>query len=187
MKRLCLLSALVCLGGCESFTTGPNAPWGSIGGVQFVPSDAFFLQSVQPNADFNYVLIVANQVGYCTMLQQNLNAYPSNITFATFTISNPIGTGPVNPPPGTYPITAAYGAASSAQATYGSVSATCVASPVLTGTTGNVVMNGVAVDGSAIAGTVDVGFGSSGTLSGNFNAGLCDTSNSTEGASVCLQ
>ncbi len=187
MKCLWVVPALGCLVGCQSLTTSPNAPWGPISGVQFVPSDAFFLESVQTNGDYNYVLIVADQPGYCSLLQQNLNAYPSNITFATFTISNPIGSGSVNPPPGSYPITAAIGANSSAQATYASVSATCVVSPTLSGTSGSVVMSGVAEDGSAISGTVDVEFGSSGTLNGNFAAGLCDTSNATEGASVCLQ
>ena len=38
-----------------------------------------------------------------------------------------------------------------------------------------------------MSGNVDVGFGSAGTLSGTFSAALCDTSNSTQGASQCYQ
>jgi hypothetical protein len=187
MKGWLAAAALVCLFGCESVTTGTNAPWGPIDGVNFVPADAFFLESVQPNGDYNLVLIVADRTGYCPILQQNLSGYPSNITYALFTFSNPIGSGAVNPPPGTYPITASYGSAPSAQASYGTVSASCVASEPLAGTSGSVVMSRLASDVSSMTGSVDVGFGSAGTLSGNFAALLCDTSAADAGPSQCYQ
>ncbi len=187
MKGLFAAAALVCLFGCESFTTHPNAPWGPINGVNFVPADAFFLESVQANGDYNFVLIVADRTGYCPILQQNLAGYPANITYATFTFSNAIGGGPVDPPPGTYPITAAYGPTPSAQASYGTVSANCVASQPLAGTTGSVVMSGLAADVSSMRGSANVGFGSAGTLSGDFAAPLCDTSKSVQGNSQCYQ
>ena len=111
----------MCLFGCQSLTTGTNTPWGPINGVNFVPADAFFVESVQLNGDYSLVLIVADRTGYCPILQQNLSGYPSNITIANFTFSNPIGTGSVDPGPGTYPVTASYGNASSAQVAYQTV------------------------------------------------------------------
>ena len=186
MKGLLAAAALVCLFGCESVTTGTNSPWGPINGVPFVPADGFFVESSQPNGDYDFVLVVADRTGYCGILQQNSFGYPSNLTYATFTLSNPVGTGSVNPPTGTYPVTANPGATLSAQAAYGTVSS-CTVSPVLTGTSGSVVMSGLAPDVSSVSGTVNVGFGAAGTLSGNFAAPLCDISGADAGPSQCYQ
>ncbi len=178
--------ALVCLLGCESVTMGPAPQWGTINGVPFAPEDVFFLPSAQANGDYDFVLIAADRLGYCSILQQNLAGYPANLTYATVTLSNSIGTGSVNPAPGIYPVTDAYGANASAQVSYGTVT-NCVVSPVLTADAGAVVMTFLADDLSGMAGTFDAGFGTAGTLSGTFNAPVCDTSNAVQGASQCYQ
>jgi len=187
MKGLLTAVTLVSLFGCSSFTTGPNAPWGPINGVDFIPADAFFLESVQPsNGDYNFVLIVADQPGYCPILQQNLAGFPPNITFATFTFSNPRGSGSVDPRPGIYPVTAAIGPNPSSQVSYGSVSA-CVPAPLLAGTTGNVVMQTLSPNVTNMTGSVSVGFGDAGTLSGSYSAPWCNTFNAVAGPSRCFQ
>jgi len=186
MKGVCAAVALVCLVGCSSFTTGPNAPWGPINGVNFVPADAFFLESVQTNGDYNFVLIVADRTGYCPILQQNLAGFPSNITYAFFTFSNARGTGPHDPLPGTYPITDRIGPTPTAQASYGTVS-NCVPSPTLAGTTGSVVMWSLDPNVTAMTGSVNVGFAAdAGTLIGDFAAPLCNTANAAAGPSRCF-
>ena len=186
MKGMLAGIALVCLFGCESVTTEPATPWGPINGVSFVPNDAFFLASVQDNGDYNFVLIAADQVGYCPILQQNLAGYPSNLTYAIFVISNPIGSGAVNPAPGPYPVTDAYGPTASSQVTYGST-ANCVVGPTLTADAGSLVMTGLAGDLSGMNGTVAVSFGTAGSLTGSFAAPLCDTSNAVQGQAQCFQ
>lgn len=178
--------ALVCLLGCESVTMGPPPQWGSINGAPFAPADTFFVTSLQANGDYTLVLIAADRVGYCSILQENLAGYPANLTYASVTFSNPIGSGSVSPGPGSYPVTDAYGPDASAQVTSGTVS-NCAISVVLTADAGTVVMTGLANDLSAMQGSLDVGFGTAGTLSGNFNASLCDTSQAVQGASQCYQ
>ncbi len=188
MKVLCAVAAVACLLGCESTTYGPIAPWGTVGGLTLVPNDAFFLASVATNGDYNFTLVVADQPGYCSILQQNLAGYPANITYAIFIFSNPVGTGQLNPGPGPYPISAAAGASSSAQATFGSVTNCTVSPDNPAATAGSVVMSSLSPDATEMTGNVnDVVFGSEGSLSGTFDAPLCDTGNSVQGASQCFQ
>jgi hypothetical protein len=188
MKVLLAVASMVSLLGCSSTTVGPGASWGTVAGIPFAPADGFFLLSADATTgDYNFVLIAASRVGYCAVLQQNFAGYPANIDYAIFTFSNPVGTGQVNPGPGTYPITDAAGAASSAQATFGSVSSSCVTSPAVAGTSGSLVMSTLAVDLTQMTGSLNVGFGTSGSLVGSFVAPLCDTSNSIQGPSTCYQ
>jgi len=186
MKGFFTAVTLVCVFGCSSFTTGPNAPWGPINGVDFVPSDAFFLESIQTNGDYNFVLIVADQPGYCPILQQNLAGFPPNITFATFTFSNPRGSGSVDPRPGIYPVTAAIGPNPSSQVSYQTVSA-CVPSQPLAGTTGAVVMQTLNFNVTNMTGSANVGFDDAGTLSGSYSAPWCNTFNAVAGPSRCFR
>jgi len=192
MRRLFAIAVTLFALGCESTTTGPTAPWGNIADIAFAPVDMFFVPTAATNGDYNFVLVVADQVGFCNILQQNINGYPTNINAAYFTFSNPVGTGPINPSPGLYPVTDAPDAGLTAQAAFQSISG-CTAGPTLGGTSGTVIMQDLAVDLSQMDGTVqNVQFAPSapvdgGTLSGVFSAYVCDTSQSTSGPSTCYQ
>jgi hypothetical protein len=48
-------------------------------------------------------------------------------------------------------------------------------------------MQDIAVDLSQMDGSLNVVFGTSGTLVGSFTAPICDTSNSFEGPAQCFQ
>jgi hypothetical protein len=182
--RLLLLVATLCVLGCSS-TTVNATPWGTVGGIPFAPVDGFFLASQAPNGDFNFIVFAVDQFGYCGALARNTNSYLANMNVATFTYSNPVGTGQLDPVVGSYPVTLAPGPASSAQVAFQSFNK-CVVSPQTPGTSGNVVLNGIAIDGSQIAGSVNVGF-TSGSMTGTYSAPFCDLSRSVNGPSVCLQ
>ena len=183
--KLLLAIATVCVLGCSS-TTMTASPWGNVGGIPFAPVDGFFLASAAPNGDYNFIVFAVDRIGYCSVLQQNTNAYLANMNVATFTYSSPVGTGQFDPALGTYPVTSAPGSANSAQVAFQSFN-NCTVSQPLPGTTGSVVLSAVAVDLSQIVGSVNVGFGGSGSLVGNYNAPLCDLSNSFNGPTACVQ
>jgi hypothetical protein len=120
--------ALACFLGCSS-TTVNVTPWGTVGGVDFVPLDGFFLLSTEPNGDYNIVLVADDQPGWCGILQENVNGLLSNMNYVTLTYANPVGSGAVNPGPGAYPVTLAPDAGSmTSQASFASVSANCTTS-----------------------------------------------------------
>ncbi len=169
--------------GCGS---GSAPSWGSVGGFPLVPAESFFVPGQQANGDSTLVLTVANQMGYCSILQQNPDGYPANLTFATFTFSNPLGAGQVNPGPGTYPVSAAPGAAPSAQADFAGV-LNCAQLPLDAATGGSVVMGTLNGAVTQMTGSLDVQFGAEGSLSGSFEASLCDTSNAPQGESQCYR
>ena len=109
--RLLLAIATACVLGCSS-TTVTATPWGTVNGISFAPVDGFFLASAATNGDYNFIVFAVDQFNYCTVLQQNANAYLANMNVATFTYSNPVGTGQFDPALGTYPVTAAPGTSS---------------------------------------------------------------------------
>lgn len=184
MKPL-LAVAAVCLLSCSS-TTVNATPWGTVDGIPFAPVDGFFVPSQASNGDYNFIVIAVDKLGYCSVLQTNGNAYLANMNVATFTYSNPVGTGQVDPALGTYPVTAQPGSSSSAQAAFQTFSACNVSQP-LAATTGSVPLTAVAVDLSQIQGSVNVGFPDGGALVGNFLAPICDLSQSFNGPSSCIQ
>jgi hypothetical protein len=183
--RLLLPIVVACLLGCSS-TTVTASPWGSVNGISFAPVDGFFLASIAQNGDYNFIVFAVDRLGYCGLLQQNVNAYFANMNVATFTYSNPVGTGNFDPALGTYPVTAAPGPSNSAQVDFQSFN-NCNVSALTAGTTGSVVLSAVAVDLTQIAGSVGVGFADAGTLTGNFNAGLCDLLLAPNGPATCIQ
>lgn len=183
MKTL-LAAAALCLLSCSS-TTVNATPWGTVAGIPFAPVDAFFVPGVS-NGDYNFVVIAVDQLGYCSVLQNNVNGYLANMNYATFTYSNYVDAGTVDPTPGTYPVTAAPGPSASAQASFGSIS-NCNIGPTLAGTSGNAVLTAVALDDSQINGSVNVGFADAGSLAGQFLAPLCDLSQSFNGSSACFK
>jgi hypothetical protein len=182
--RLLLAIATACVLGCSS-TTITATPWGTVNGIAFAPVDSFFLASAATNGDYNFIVFAVDQVNYCNVLQQNANAYLANMNVATFTYSNPVGTGQFDPALGTYPVTAAPGTSTSAQVAFQSFNQCNVSQPTA-GTSGSVVLSGVAVDLSQISGSANVGFGGAGSLAGNFNPPLCDLSNSFNGPAACV-
>jgi hypothetical protein len=180
-------AALVLFLGCSS-TTVTYPSWGTVAGVNFVPVDGFFLLSTEPNGDYNIVLVADDQPGWCGVLQENVNGMLANMNYVTLTYANPVGTGPVNPGPGIYPVTASPDAGSvTSQVSFATSSSSCAMSNVLAGTAGAVDMQDIAVDLSQLDGALDVVFGTSGSLSGTFTAPICDTSNSFEGPVQCYQ
>jgi hypothetical protein len=181
--RLLLLVSAVCVLGCSS-TTVTASPWGSVGGIPFAPVDGFFLESAAPNGDYNLIVFAVDQFNYCGALANNSNSFLANMNVATFTYSNPVGTGPLEPVVGSYPVTLVPGPASSAQVAFQSFN-NCVVSPQTPGTSGTVVLSGLGIDGIQLAGSVNVGF-TSGSLSGTFSAPFCDLSQSVNGPSTCL-
>jgi hypothetical protein len=183
--RLLLAIASLCVLGCSS-TTVTASPWGNVGGIPFAPVDSFFLASAAPNGDWNFIFFAVDQFNYCLVLQQNTNAYLANMNVATFTYSNPVGTGQFDPALGTYPVTSVPGTASSAQVAFQSFNHCTVSQPTA-GTTGSTVLSAVAADLSQIVGSVNVGFGGSSSLIGNYNAPLCDLTNSFNGPAACVQ
>jgi hypothetical protein len=183
--RLLLAIASVCVLGCSS-TTVTATPWGTVGNISFAPVDGFFLASAATNGDYNFIVFAVDRIGYCSVLQQNTNAYLANMNVATFTYSNPVGTGQFDPALGTYPVTLAPGAASTAQVAFQSFNACSVSQPT-PGTTGSVVLSAVAVDLSQIVGSANVGFASSGSLVGTYSPPLCDLSFSFNGPTACVQ
>ncbi len=174
-----------CLLGCSSSTVTVS-PWGTVNGISFAPVDGFFLASIAQNGDYNFIVFAVDRLGYCPLLQQNVNAYFANMNVATFTYSNPVGTGQFDPALGTYPVTAAPGPSSSAQVAFQSFN-NCNVSQPTAATTGSVVLSAVAVDLTQIAGSVNVGFGTAGALTGSFNAGLCDLILAPNGPASCIQ
>jgi len=186
MRVFFAVASLVCLLGCTSTTVGPGVNWGTVAGISFTPVDGFFILGTDSTSgDYNFIVIAADQPGYCNVLLQNTAGYLANINYAIFTYSNPVGTGAFDPLPGGYPVTAAPGPSASAQVTFGSTS-NCTTTTT-DGTDGSVVLQGVAVDYSQLLGSLDVGFGTSGSLAGSFTAPLCDISNSPQGPSTCFQ
>jgi hypothetical protein len=188
-----LLAAGVMLGfgflSCTSNTTvTPGPPWGTLDGGIFAPVDGFLVASTESNGDYNLVVIVADQLGYCTVLQENVNGLLANMNYVTLVYANPVGSGAVNPGPGIYPVTLAPDAGgSTAQASFASSSASCVTSQVFVGTTGTVTMQDIAFDLSQMDGALDVGFGDAGTLSGSFSVPFCDLSLSFNGPNQCFE
>jgi hypothetical protein len=183
---LVLVSSLSLL-ACSSTTIGPGASWGTVAGINFVPVDGFYLLSTDSTTgDYNFTVIAVDTPGYCTALLANTAAFLANMNYATLIYSNPVGTGQLDPPPGIYPVTAAPGPNATAQASFASV-ANCVPNNPVVGTAGTVGLQGVAVDYSQLLGSLNVTFGTSGGLIGNFTAPLCDISNSPQGPSTCVQ
>jgi hypothetical protein len=183
--RLLLAIATACVLGCSS-TTVTATPWGTVNGISFAPVDGFFLASAASNGDYNFIVFAVDRYNYCQVLQSNTNAYLANMNVATFTYSNPVGTGQFDPALGTYPITAAPGTSSSAQAAFQSFNACNVSQPTA-GTTGSAILSGVAVDLSQISGSMNVVFGTAGALAGKYIAPLCDLSQSFNGPTACVQ
>jgi len=183
--RLLLAIATASVLACSS-TTVTVTPWGTVNGIPFAPVDGFFLASAASNGDWNFIVFAVDQFNYCQVLQSNTNAYLANMNVATFTYSNPVGTGQFDPALGTYPVTAAPGTSSSAQVAFQSFN-NCNVSQPTAGTTGSAVLSGVAVDLSQISGSVNVGFPDAGSLTGSYLAPLCDLSQSFNGPTACLQ
>jgi hypothetical protein len=176
----------MCLLSCSSNTTVPASPWGSVAGIPFAPVDGFFIPSQASNGDYNFIVFAVDQVGYCSVLQANANAYLANMNVATFTYSNPVGTGQFDPALGTYPVTAQPGASSSAQVAFQTFSACNVSQPIAA-TDGGITLSAVAIDLSQIQGSVNVGFADAGTLVGQFLAPVCDLSFTVNGPNACFQ
>ena len=187
MRVFFAVASLLCLLGCSSTTVGPGPNWGTVGGIPFTPVDGFYLLSAdQTTGDYNFTVIAVDTLGYCNVLLQNTAGFLANMNTVTLTYSNPVGTGAFDPPPGTYPVTAAPGTTATAQASFASV-ANCVPTMPIPGTSGSVGLQGVAIDYSQLLGSLNVTFGTSGGLVGNFTAPLCDISNSPQGPSTCVQ
>jgi hypothetical protein len=182
--RLLLLIATLSVLGCSS-TTVTASPWGTVGGIPFAPVDGFFLASQATNGDYNFIVFAVDQFGYCGALAQNSNSYLANMNVATFTYSNPVGTGQLDPVLGPYPVTAAPGPASSAQVAFQSFN-NCVVSPQTPGTSGMISLTGISIDGNQISGSVNVGF-TSGSLAGTYTAPYCDLSGAVSGPNTCFQ
>jgi hypothetical protein len=188
MRVLLAAASMLCFLSCTSTTVTPGPPWGTIGGLVFAPVDGFFVPSTEPNGDYNFVVVVADQLGYCTVLQENVNGLVANMNYVTLVYANPVGTGAVNPGPGIYPVTSAPDAGgSTAQASFANSSASCVTSQAFLGTTGTVTMQDIAFDLSQMDGALDVGFGDAGALSGTFSVPVCDLSQSFNGPNQCFQ
>jgi hypothetical protein len=191
MRRILAVAGALFVVGCSSTTNDGPASFGTVTGIPLVPADQFFVATTQNNGDYSLTLVIADRAGYCPILQQNLAGFPKDMVYALFVFSTPVGTGQVDPGPGTYPIAALNNTNSTAQSTFGTY-ANCVPgfgglTPAPVGTSGNVVMTTLAGDLSSMSGTVNVVYGTSGTLAGTFNAPLCDIPNPVQGASQCYQ